>query len=105
LAKVYVNQALSLALTYLDQDGVPIDITAGTVTAALYSPSNRTTTADATVSGNVVSGAAGTATANIAKDTLDEPGQWRCQPLVSLSGTVWPGEVFAIEVTNLGSLN
>lgn len=105
MAKIYLNQALSLALTYLDQDGAPINITAGTVTVELYAPSNRGTTADATVSGSVVSGAAGTVTANIAKDTLDEPGQWRVQPTVTLSGTLWPGEVFAIEVTNLGSLN
>lgn len=100
--KVYTNQPLGLNLTYTDDDGDALDISGGTVSAQLFAPSNTTETATATISGSVVVGAAGTGSVSIPEDTLDEFGGWSIQPMVSLSGVNWPGEVQDLTVWKRG---
>lgn len=102
MAKVYKNQALTLDISFTDEDGDIINITGGTVEVELYAP-GVTGTATETVSGSVSDGAAGTATATVTADTLDTIGEWKPQAHVTLSGTRWPAEVDSIVVIEKGS--
>jgi hypothetical protein len=99
--KIYTDQALNVPMTFTDQDGTIINITTGTVTLDLFGPDNFTETPTSTINGSIVLGSAGTATAFIPVDTLTA-GQWRLQPVVTLSAIPWPGEVTAITVLPRG---
>lgn len=100
--KVYTNQPLGLNLTYTDDDDVAMDISGGTVSAQLFAPSNTTEAATDTVNGSIVVAGEGTGLVNIPEDTLDEAGGWNIQPMVSLSGVNWPGEVQDLTVWKRG---
>jgi hypothetical protein len=99
--KIYTDQPLNVPMTFTDQDGAIINITGGTVALHLYGPDNSTETADSVVTGSLVVPAAGTATALIPSGTL-KAGQWRLQPVVTLSAIPWPGEVTVITVLPRG---
>jgi len=102
MAHIYTNQALTLDVTFTDEDSTAIDISSATITAELYAPTNRTTVSDDTLSGSVVSGGDGTAQIVIPVDTLDDAGQWRIQAIATISGTPWPAVVSAITVYDRG---
>lgn len=105
MGKVYTNQPITLDIIFTDQNSTVIPLSGATVSAELFTPSNRTGVASSTVSGSIVLASAGTAMITIPVDTLDEVGQWRVQAIATISGTAWPAEVDDIEVTERGSLN
>lgn len=99
---IYVDQAFDLNVTFT-ANGSPVDITSSTIGFDYWLPGNATDIEDGTITGNIVSGPAGTAEAEFPASLNTEPGEVRVQATATSAGKEYPAETTCFTVYPRGA--